>query len=65
MSAFFCSPKAIRSQIFNSRGGLFRCKTPFLMKANKQNIYRIKPPILLKMGQFIAKHHAKSTKTQC
>ena len=35
------------------------------MKANKQNIYRIKHPILLKMGRFIAKHHAKSTKTQC
>ena len=35
------------------------------MKGNKQNIYRIKHPILLKMGQFIAKHHAKCTKTQC
>ena len=35
------------------------------MKGNKQNIYRIKPPFLLKTGQLIAKHHAKSTKTQC
>ena len=35
------------------------------MKGNKQNIYSIKRPILLETGQFIAKHHAKSTKTQC
>ena len=35
------------------------------MKGNKQNIYSIKRPILLKTGQFIAKHQAKSTKTQC
>ena len=55
MSAFFCSPIARRSQIFDSREGLFRCKKGWHVNVDKMNFYLRTPPFAPLSDLFAAK----------
>ena len=65
MSAFFCSPIARRSQIFDSREGLIRCKKGWHVNVGKMYFYLRGLPFAPLSELFAAKHSAFWCKIAC